>query len=116
MSGRTLTNGGGRSEVQAAHIRPVKGAGDDTVRNGLALPGTLHWVFDRGLVSVTEDRETILVSRNKVPQDVVARLLAPGGRLLRPRDPRDAPQPAYIRWHRENVFGQVAADGPASWS
>jgi len=37
MSGLSLRNGGGRPEVEAAHIRPVAERGPDTVRNGLAL-------------------------------------------------------------------------------
>ncbi len=110
MSGLMLTNGGGRPEVQAAHIRPVERQGSDSVRNGLALSGTLHWMFDRGLISVAEDCETILVSHNKVE-----RLLAPSGRLLKPVDPRNAPHPENLRWHRENVFGQVMAEGPPPW-
>lgn len=48
VTGIKLINGGGRSEVQAAHIRPVADGGPDSVRNGLALSGTIHWMFDRG--------------------------------------------------------------------
>lgn len=115
MSGLQLRNGGGRPEVQAAHIWPVERGGSDSVRNGLALSGTLHWMFDRGLISVAEDCETILVSRNKVPSDVVNRLLRPGGKLWRPSDPRNAPHPANLKWHRENIFGQVMGDEPINW-
>lgn len=114
MSGLRLRNGGGRPEVQAAHIRPVDRQGSDSVRNGLALTGTLHWMFDRGLLSVAEDL-TILVSRNKVPAEVVDRLILPGGKLSLPRDPRDRPHPENLRWHRATVFGQVTQDGPAPW-
>ncbi|WP_306735053.1 HNH endonuclease [Marimonas arenosa] len=116
MSGLRLRNGGGRPEVQAAHIRPVEHQGSDSVRNGLALSGTLHWMFDRGLITVADDCTTILVSRNKVPSDVVARLIRPEGSLLTPEDPRDAPHPANLKWHRENVFGQVTGDAPIDWS
>lgn len=114
MSGLRLRNGGGRPEVQAAHLRPVEHQGSDSVRNGLALTGTLHWMFDRGLVSVADDL-TILVSRNKVPPEVAQRLILPQGRLAMPTDPRDRPHPENLRWHRENVFGQRALDGPAPW-
>lgn len=114
MSGLRLRNGGGRPEVQAAHIRPVAKQGSDAVRNGLALSGTLHWMFDRGLVSVAEDH-TILVSHNKVPGDVAARLLAPGGRLHLPADARDWPHPANLQWHRENVFGRSLGGEAAPW-
>lgn len=115
MSGLELRNGGGRPEVQAAHIVPVEKNGSDSVRNGLALSGTLHWMFDRGLISVAEDRETVLVSRNKVPGDVVGRLLNPSGKLLAPRDRRNLPHPENLRWHRENVFGHVVSDEPMPW-
>lgn len=115
MSGLRLRNGGGRPEVQAAHIRPVDQKGTDSVRNGLTLSGTLHWMFDRGLVSIADDCETILVSHNKVPSDVVARLLRPEGKLLWPSDSRNAPHPENLRWHRENRFGQVMGDEPLPW-
>jgi putative restriction endonuclease len=107
ISGLDLRNGGGRAEVQAAHIRPVAHQGPDTVNNGLALSGTLHWMFDRGLIGVAEDL-TILVSHNKVPPEARARLIAPGGRLHLPANRRHYPHPDYLRWHRENVFGAAA--------
>ena len=116
MSGLMLRNGGGRPEVQAAHIRPVDSMGSDSVRNGLALSGTLHWMFDRGLISVADDNETILVSRNKVPDDVEKRLLRPDCKLWKPDGPENWPSPKNLRWHRENGFGQVIGDEPISWS
>ncbi|MFV0335796.1 MAG: HNH endonuclease [Tropicimonas sp.] len=115
MSGLRLRNGGGRPEVQAAHIRPVEQQGSDSVRNGLALSGTLHWMFDRGLISVADDCETILISRNKVPGDVIERLLPRDGRLLKPERPENLPHPANLKWHRENVFGQILSDDSTPW-
>ena len=107
MSGLSLTNGGGRPEVEAAHIRPVAHHGPDTVRNGLALSGTLHWMFDRGLLGVASDH-SILISDNKVPRDVVDRLIAPDRKLFLPKDPRHRPHEAYLAYHRETIFGQLA--------
>jgi putative restriction endonuclease len=115
ISGLQLRNGGGRPEVQAAHIRPVERDVSDSVRNGLALSGTLHWMFDRGLISVAEDSETILVSRNKLPSDVISRLIRPSGKLLKPTDPHHHPHPENLRWHRENVFGQALSDDLSPW-
>ena len=55
VTGLRIVNGGGRSEVQAAHIWPVADGGPDVVQNGLALSGTIHWLFDRHLISVSDD-------------------------------------------------------------
>ena len=104
MTGLALRNGGGRPEVEAAHIKPVAAGGPDIVQNGLALSGTVHWMFDRGLVAVADDM-TILVSRNKVPAEVANRLFVPDRKLRLPEDPRERPHPVFLRWHRENVYG-----------
>ncbi|NNU79003.1 HNH endonuclease [Halovulum dunhuangense] len=106
ISGLSLRNGGGRPEVQAAHIRPVKDGGPDIVANGIALSGTLHWMFDRGLISVAEDWR-ILVSHNKVPADTANRLFLPEQTLQLPANRRDWPHQDYLRWHREEVFGHA---------
>lgn len=106
ISGLDLRNGGGRAEVQAAHIRPISEKGPDTVINGLALSATLHWMFDRGLLSVGEDHR-ILVSENKVSPEVRNRLISPSGYLHLPENPRHHPHPDFLRYHRENIFGSA---------
>lgn len=103
VSGLELRNGGGRPEVQAAHILPVEARGPDAVANGLALSGTVHWMFDRGLISAEDDGK-ILVAPRAVPEDVQRRLIRPEGRLLLPERASDRPHPEFLRWHRENRF------------
>ena len=102
ISGIRLINGGGRPEVQAAHIKPVASNGPDSIRNGLALSGTLHWLFDRGLVSVSDDHE-ILVAEKHVP-DQVMRMLNANRKLITPTEASLRPNPRYLKFHRENVF------------
>jgi putative restriction endonuclease len=101
LSGLKLINGGGRPEVQAAHIRPVASDGPDSVRNGLALSGTLHWMFDRGLVSIDDDWR--ILRANNLPEDV-SRLIVPDGHLIVPKDETMQPHLSFLRFHRENVF------------
>ncbi|MGC9271280.1 HNH endonuclease [Acidiphilium sp.] len=60
FTGLKLINGGGQSEVQAAPIRPVASAGPDSMRNGIALCGPAHWMFDRGLISIADNHELLL--------------------------------------------------------
>jgi len=102
ITGLRLTNGGGRPEVQAAHIRPVECDGPDVVRNGLALTATVHWMFDRGLVSVGDDYR-VLISRKGLP-DELSRLVRPGDKARVPDRLDLRPHPTYLRWHREFRF------------
>jgi putative restriction endonuclease len=100
VSGLHLINGGGRPEVQAAHIRPVEEDGPDTVRNGIALTGTVHWLFDRGLVSF-DDNYNVLLSPHGVPDDL-DKLIRTDRKLILPKYPEWRPHTTYLKWHREN--------------
>jgi putative restriction endonuclease len=104
MTGIKILNGQGRPEVQAAHIRPVSDRGPDSVRNGLALSGTVHWMFDRGLISVGSPPEyPILISKKGLPENV-QRLFNPDMMLRRPADERFWPAPGYLDFHRREIF------------
>ncbi|WP_193171618.1 HNH endonuclease [Nisaea nitritireducens] len=103
ISGIKLINGGGRAEVEAAHIQPVTRDGPDIVNNGLALSGTVHWMFDRGVISLSDDLE-ILVSRQANDPDAVRALINETGRALPTSRPSDRPHPKYLDWHRNNCF------------
>jgi putative restriction endonuclease len=100
MTGISIINGGGRAEVQAAHILPVAHRGPDSIRNGLALSGTIHWMFDRGLVSIDEDY-SILVARGRLP-DTVAPMLR--NNLLLPDRLDQRPHARFLRYHRDQIF------------
>ena len=102
MTGLKIINGGGRAEVQAAHIRPVASGGSDSVRNGLALSGTIHWMFDRGLVSVDEDF-SILVAVAHLPNAITG-LLRDERKIAIPGKPEMYPHPIHLRYHRDNIF------------
>jgi putative restriction endonuclease len=102
MTGLRIINGGGRSEVQAAHIRPVAHAGPDSIRNGLALSGTTHWMFDRGLISVDDDW-SILIAKDRLPE-TVTRLLREDRRLATPTHSSLRPHAQFLRYHRERIF------------
>lgn len=105
VTGLKLINGGGRAEVAAAHIRPVEANGPDIVSNGIALSGTAHWMFDRGLIGLGDDLE-ILVSRQVNDPDGVRGIINKSGRALRPRRSFEQPHPHFLRWHREHCFKQ----------
>ncbi|MGP1256441.1 MAG: HNH endonuclease [Kiloniellales bacterium] len=103
ISGLKLINGGGRAEVAAAHIRPVHARGPDSVDNGIALSGTVHWMFDRGLISLSDELE-ILISRQANDQEAVRTLINRSGRALTPHRASARPHPHFLQWHREHCF------------
>jgi putative restriction endonuclease len=102
ITGLRLINGGGRPEVQAAHIQPVASKGPDSVRNGLALSGTVHWMFDRGLISIGDDYK-ILIAKDRVPEDAF-RLLNQNRMVNLPNDQTLYPNAHYLKFHRDVVY------------
>jgi putative restriction endonuclease len=105
ISGIKLINGLGRAEVAAAHIRPVEANGPDIINNGIALSGTVHWMFDRGLISLSDDLQ-ILVSRQANDPDGIRTLINKSGYAFPPQRPLDRPHPHFLQWHREHCFKQ----------
>jgi putative restriction endonuclease len=103
VTGLKLINGSGRAEVEAAHIRPVEAMGPDIVSNGVALSGTAHWMFDRGLIGISDDLR-ILISRRVNDLQSVQAIINPTGCLLPTARASDRPHPHYLCWHRENCF------------
>jgi putative restriction endonuclease len=105
VTGIKLINGGGRAEAAAAHIQPVEANGPDIVGNGIALSGTAHWMFDRGLIGLADDLQ-ILVSRQVNDPEGVRALINKSGRALMPKRISDRPHPHFLNWHREHCFKQ----------
>jgi putative restriction endonuclease len=103
VTGLKLINGGGRAEVEAAHIRPVEANGPDIINNGVPLSGTVHWMFDRGLITFSDGLD-IIVSRHVNDRDGAEGLINRTGRLIGPLHERDRPHPAFLQWHRDNCF------------
>lgn len=98
-----IINGGGRAEVQAAHIQAVRDGGPDLVQNGLALSATAHWLFDRHLIAVDPEHR-LIISHNKVPGELRSLLEPAEERLHLPADHRLWPSERFLALHRER-FG-----------
>jgi putative restriction endonuclease len=103
LTGLNFINGGGRAEAEAAHIRSVEANGPDIITNGIALSGTVHWMFDRGLISLSDDLE-ILLSKKINDIDGVRKLINPNARARLPKLSEWRPHPRYLSWHREECF------------
>jgi putative restriction endonuclease len=103
VTGLRIVNGSGKAEVQAAHIWPVAEGGPDVVQNGIALSGTVHWLFDRHLISLTHDYG-LLVSHNRVPRELQHLFQRHLERIRLPKQQSLWPHFGYIQRHREAYF------------
>lgn len=102
VTGIRIVNGGGRVEAQAAHIKSVQAGGPDVVQNGIALSATVHWLFDRHLISLTDDFG-LLVSHNRVPSELQSLFKGQLERIRLPKDRNHWPYVPYVQHHR-NVY------------
>ena len=81
----------------------VEVGGPDVVTNGIALSGTVHWMFDRGLISLSDEGE-ILVSRKINDVEGVQKLIYDDRRARLPTSSSDRPHSRYLEWHRRERF------------
>jgi putative restriction endonuclease len=103
FTGMQLINGGGRAETQAAHIMSVEAGGPDVVNNGIALSGTVHWMFDRGLISLSDEGD-ILLSGKINDIDGARKLIYSDNKARLPSLPEHRPHSRYLDWHRNECF------------
>jgi putative restriction endonuclease len=97
----------GRSDLalEAAHVRWHAYDGPDAEDNGLALCAFHHKAFDRGAISLGDDRR-ILVSQEVHGHSRVAELLTgfAGQSLRSPILGTPPPAAEHTAWHRREVF------------
>jgi putative restriction endonuclease len=99
ITGLRLFDRRGNAEAQAAHIWAVSEGGPDLVQNGIALSATFHWLFDRHLISISDDHE-LLVADNLIPAELKALFAPHGGKVLLPSISAMWPHPIYLAKHR----------------
>jgi len=103
LIGMKLINGGGRAEAQAAHIMSVEAGGPDMITNGIALSGTMHWMFDRGLISLSDDGD-ILLSHKINDIESINKIIYSDRKARIPVSAAFRPHPRYLEWHRRERF------------
>jgi len=98
VTGLRMLDHMGNSEVHAAHIVGVAEGGPDVVQNGLALSGSVHWLFDHFLISLTDDHRLLVASA--VPPEMKSLMVPEGTKIFLPLKPRTYPHPKYLQKHR----------------
>ena len=98
MTGISILNERGNSEIEAAHIKEVQFNGPDSVRNGIALCRTFHWMLDYGLISVADNNEILV---KEIVPERVRQLVNPDWRIRLPANHYAMPHPQFLKFHRE---------------
>jgi len=88
--------------LEAAHLLARASGGGSNPSNGMALERNLHWAFDKGFFTVTDEYKVEVH-----PKAMRINYLREkhGAELAVPEDSRTRPNKDSLKWHRENVFG-----------
>ena len=90
------------NNLEAAHIRAIAAGGGNHPSNGFALERNLHWAFDKGFFTISEDYK-IKVHPEAMKIPYLSQ--KDGQELFFPEDSRARPELSSIRWHNQKVFG-----------
>jgi len=97
------------TEAQAAHIISNSKKGTDDPRNGISLSRTVHWSFDVGMFTISDQFEVVinpkakLASANKFPI-----LDMHGAQINLPEDENYYPHQEALDWHKKEVFNRFS--------
>jgi putative restriction endonuclease len=97
--------------LEAAHIRWCQAGGPDSLNNGLACCSVHHQAFDRGAITISEDRRIMVSARLHGSGKLEELFLALHGTALGAPSRKDAlPKADFVAWHRTQVFRGEARD------
>jgi putative restriction endonuclease len=104
LTGYRMVAEDGTTILDAAHIHSFSRGGPCTVRNGLALSKTAHWLFDRGFWSLSDDLRILVKNQNFHESGDLGLLLKPkyGNRIHIPTLTAFHPDPDHLSWHRKH--------------
>ncbi len=100
FTGLSVLDHNQNAEVEAAHIRGVEHDGPDIITNGIALSRTAHWLFDRFLVSLSDDLG-LLYKPELLPAAIVELIEPQREKILLPQNNNFLPALRFVQFHRE---------------
>ena len=87
--------------LEAAHIKPHAHQGTYLPCNGIALSRDLHFAFDKGFFTISDDLKVVV--SEKLKDDWFYKEFN-GKSLFVPQEPFFRPNPLFLKHHREHVF------------
>jgi putative restriction endonuclease len=91
--------------IDAAHIQWHQAGGPDVEENGIALCSLHHKLFDRGVFTITDDRELLVAEQAHGTVGFEDWLMRFHGKRIRyPIHPLYQPKNNFLEWHIREVF------------
>lgn len=81
--------------------------GPDLVQNGIALSATFHWMFERNLLSISDDYR-LLVAKTFTPEELRVLFARRDGKILLLSSAAMWPNPGYLAKHRAVFISKSA--------
>lgn len=93
--------------LEAAHIKPKSHSGSFLPCNGIALSRDMHWAFDKGMFTITDEYKIM------VHEDVKDTLLNKyhNQTINLPVENFFKPEKAFLKYHQERIFGLFKYSG-----
>lgn len=93
--------------LEAAHIKPRAHGEINLPSNGIAMSRDMHWAFDKGFFTISDDYTII------VHTDVKSEYLNQfnGKRMFLPENDFFKPNKDFLKYHREYIFGMFKYTG-----
>lgn len=97
-------------EAQAAHIISKDKRGSDNPKNGLALSRTVHWAFDQGIFTISDQYEVLIHPKAKSANVKQFPLFVKDRKPIHlPKEDFFLPHPEALQWHRDEVYGKFVS-------
>lgn len=95
------------NNLEAAHIKPKSHGGLYTPNNGIAMSRDIHWAFDKGFFTISDDFKIIV--HDEIDSEYLKSF---NGKQIRlPENSFFVPDKSNLSYHRENVFGLFKTTG-----
>ncbi len=97
-------------EAQAAHIISKDKRGSDNPKNGLALSRSVHWAFDQGIFTISDQFEVLIHPKAKSASVKQFPLFDQDRKPIHlPKEDFFFPHHEALQWHRDEVYGKFAS-------
>ena len=97
------------TEADGAHIIGKEARGTDDPRNGVALAKSVHWAFDRGVFTISDQYEVVINPKARAASVASFPLMEMDRRQIQlPKDRYYWPHAEALAWHKKEVFDRFS--------